>query len=202
MGITYMALSGYDHTRISCFDSLDKSAWTDEWSDLASTGFDIIMTNPPFGTKIAITNKEILNNFLLAHKWEYSKVDGAWKATDKLLNKQDPQVLFIERCVQLLKPSGKFGIVLPEGIVGNKQSAYILDYLRAEGQIFAIIDAPRTLFQPSTDIKTVLLFFQKRCSTKESLDRDLFMAEIRHCGHDRRGKTIFDDGGNVLNVRV
>jgi type I restriction enzyme M protein len=157
------------------------------------------MTNPPFGAKIGITDKEILREFLLAHKWEYSRRENHWRPTNKLLCKQDPQVLFIERCVQLLKPGGKLGIILPEGIVGNKNSAYILDYLRSKGSIFAIIDSPRTLFQPSTDIKTVILFFSKRKSEEEPASKDIFMAEARYCGHDKRGRTLFDADGKIIN---
>jgi len=47
----------------------------------------------------------------------------------KLVKQQAPQVLFIERCVQLLKEGGKLGIVLPEGIFGNPTDRYIWDHI-------------------------------------------------------------------------
>lgn len=194
-----MALLGDGRSGISCFDSLDRETWSKEMVKLAENGFDVIMTNPPFGTKIGIVNQKILKDYSLAHRWEFYKNKNEWGATNKILTKQDPQVLFIELCVQLLKPGGRLGIVLPEGIVGNKKSGFILDYLRSQGHIFAIIDAPRTLFQPSTDIKTIILFFRKNGTKDAVISKDIFMAEVHHCGHDRRGRNMFNPHGKLID---
>lgn len=195
---TYLALQGDGRSGIFCFDSLDRTTWPDEIIALAKNGFDVIITNPPFGTKIGITNQKILRNYSLAHKWAFSKSENRWKITNTLLPKQDPQVLFIELCTQLLKPNGRLGIVLPEGIIANKQSGYILDFLRSQGDIFGVIDCPRTLFQPSTDIKTVILFFKKKIDNKKNnrATNQLFMAVVNDCGHDRRGRTKLDSNGS------
>jgi type I restriction enzyme M protein len=191
---TYLALQGDGRSGIFCFDSLDRTTWPNEMIALAKNGFDVIITNPPFGTKIGITDQKILRDYSLAHKWAFSKSENRWKITNTLLPKQDPQVLFIELCTRLLKPSGKLGIVLPEGIVANRHSGYILDFLRSLGDIFGVIDCPRTLFQPSTDIKTVILFFKKTNDDKKytTAPNRLFMAVVNDCGHDRRGRTKID----------
>jgi len=195
---TYMALIGNGRSGIHCFDSLDRSTWPEKMIELARGGFDVIMTNPPFGTKIGIKNERVLQDYSLAYKWKYSSSEKRWIVTKKLLQKQDPQVLFIELCVKLLKPGGRLGIVLPEGILGNKNSNYILDYLRSQGDIFAIIDAPRNLFQPSTDIKTAILFF-KKYNTEYKRGDAIFMSEVHYCGHDSRGRTLFDSEGKLFD---
>ena len=70
-----------------------------------------------------------------------------------LVKSQDPQVLFIELCVKLLKEGGSMAIVLPKGVLGNKLQGYIWAYLKEHGNIIAMIDCLRNTFQPSTDTK-------------------------------------------------
>ncbi|KHD06569.1 hypothetical protein PN36_08350 [Candidatus Thiomargarita nelsonii] len=148
---------------------------------------DVVLTNPPFGAKIAIKENSILQQFALGHIWIFSK--GKWIPTNDLRGSQDPQILFIELCIRLLKPGGKLAIVLPEGVFGNTNSGYIWDYIRSQGTIEALIDCPRTTFQPSTDTKTNILFFEKHQSNtiKRGLE-STFVAVALNCGHDRRGK--------------
>src|SRR5207253_2401346 len=73
---------------------------------------DVIATNPPFGSDIPITDRNILQQFELARKWERVG-DGGFRMTGTLQLSVAPEVLFIERCVQWLKPGGRMGIVLP-----------------------------------------------------------------------------------------
>jgi type I restriction enzyme M protein len=98
--------------------------------------------------------------------------------------------------VKLLKPGGQAAIVLPEGIFGNRSFGYVWDYIRSQGIITALIDCPRTTFQPSTDIKTNVLFFQKNPGAPESdgSSARVWMAVALSCGHDRRGKSTKNAG--------
>jgi len=148
---------------------------------------DVVLTNPPFGAKIAIKENSILQQFALGHIWIFSK--GKWIPTNDMRASQDPQILFIELCIRLLKPGGKLAIVLPEGVFGNTNSGYIWDYIRSQGTIEALIDCPRTTFQPSTDTKTNILFFEKHQSNtiKRGVE-STFVAVALNCGHDRRGR--------------
>ncbi|MBU1723041.1 MAG: N-6 DNA methylase [Gammaproteobacteria bacterium] len=154
-------------------------------------GADYVLTNPPFGAKIPIKEPEILAQYDLGFNWEYSKHKHSWLKTGQLRSSQDPQTLFIELCVKLLKPEGTLGIVLPEGVFGNTGSGYIWDYLRSHGEVFGLIDCPRTSFQPGTDTKTNILFFKK---TERPRNDNMKIAVALACGHDRRGRTSKNDG--------
>jgi type I restriction enzyme M protein len=157
--------------------------------------YDLVLTNPPFGSKIGITDKKTLANFALGHTWEMKPGEGAWSQTNLVRSTQDPQVLFLELCVKLLKPSGRMGIVLPEGIFGNNRSGYVWDYLRQHGSIEGLIDCPRTTFQPGTDTKTNILFFRKEKNT--TLNYKVWVSVAYTCGHDKRGRSLLADGQNV-----
>lgn len=147
---------------------------------------DYVLTNPPFGSKIPITDKRILNQYELGFVWEYSKESSAWLKKNLLRPSQDPQTLFLELCVRLLKEDGRMALVLPEGMFGNKTCGYVWDYLRSTGVIEGLIDCPRTTFQPGTDTKTNVLFYRKSKATKH---QKIKIAVALDCGHDRRGRT-------------
>lgn len=110
---------------------------------------------------------------------------------------QDPQILFIELGLKLLKSGGILGIVLPEGIFGNKKSGYVWDYIRKYGYVEEMIDCPRTTFQPSTDTKTNVLFVRKNNTLKKS--DSVLISVALHSGHDRRGRTKSANGSEVTN---
>ncbi|MBT3383383.1 MAG: N-6 DNA methylase [Prolixibacteraceae bacterium] len=156
---------------------------------------DTIITNPPFGAKIGIKDKEILKHFEFGYSWTYIKEKDTYIKTNQILKEQSPQILFLELCVKLLKDGGKAGIVLPEGIFGNKSLGYIWDYLRQNVQVLGMIDCPRTLFQPSTDVKTNILFFEKK---KEAINKFKVSVAI-NCGHDKRGRYSDSNGAKVLD---
>ncbi len=145
---------------------------------------DLVLTNPPFGAKIGVTDDSILSLYEFGHNWTYSEKDKKWFKLNTLAKNQAPQVLFLELCIQLLKPGGKMAIVLPEGIFGNKSLGYIWAFLKTHGRILAMIDCPRNTFQPSTDTKTNVLFYEKGESTSE----EVMVSVAKHCGHDKRGR--------------
>jgi len=158
--------------------------------------FDVILTNPPFGSRIPVEDKAILRNFDLAHAW-VCQGENAWAMTSAVLSGQDPQILFIERCVKALKPGGRMGIVLPEGVFGNRQEGYVWAWLRQHGSIKTLLDCPRTTFQPSTDTKTNVLFFEKapaNGSPGKNGNSKVSVGVALRCGHDRRGRTHKPDG--------
>ncbi|MBI1915709.1 MAG: N-6 DNA methylase, partial [Planctomycetes bacterium] len=157
---------------------------------LADNTFDLVLTNPPFGSKIGVRDKEVLREYALARQWIKRSDDGTWHKTETVSSTQDPQILFLEMCVRKLKPGGRLGIVLPEGVFGNKHTGYIWHWIRSQGRITSLLDCPRTTFQPGTDTKTNVLFFEKGA---ESTDH-VRIAVALTCGHDRRGRTRTQDG--------
>lgn len=159
---------------------------------------DYVMANPPFGTKIKVEGQDILEQFDLAHAW--TKSGEKWVMEGTLRAAMPPEVLFIERCVQFLKPgTGKLGIVVPDGILGNPDYEYVRYWILASCQILASVDLPVETFLPRTGTQTSVLILRRK-SEQEKLARSLsaevddykiFMALANTVGKDRRGKYIF-----------
>ncbi len=189
----YMAILGDGKGGLFCEDSLERPEnWKEKTRIKVGMGkFSILMTNPPFGSKIPVRGEEKLKQYDLGHKWTHEK-KGEWKK-EKLKDKESPQVLFIERDVQLLADYGKMAIVLPDGVFGNDTFGYIREWLRRRGRILAVIDIPVETFQPNTSTKTSVLIFQKLPEDKIPDNYEIFMAIANTCGHDRRGNSIKSD---------
>lgn len=188
----YMAIIGDGKSGIFCEDSLDKP---ENWGTMTKTkihlgDFSVLLTNPPFGSKIPVRGEEKLKQFELGHKWKLNKKTGEWEK-GKLKDKEAPQILFIERCLQLLKDGGRMAVVLPDGIYGNNQLGYIRKLLMKQARIAAIIDVPIETFQPNTGTKTSIMIIQK--TSKAPKDYPVFMCIAETCGHDRRGNLKEDD---------
>jgi type I restriction enzyme M protein len=170
--------------------------------------FDVIVTNPPFGSKIPIKDDNILKQFELAHIWENKDKAGVWTMTSRLQSSVPPEILFIERCVQLLVPGGRVGIVLPDSILGSPGLGYIREWLILNTRIIASLDLHADTFQPKNGTQTSVLILQKK--TKDEKDREeksgnmadynIFMAMIEKVGHDKRGNPTFvrDKEGNEI----
>lgn len=176
------------------FNSLSAPDWETSGVGSPLATFDVVLTNPPFGAKIGIKDEAVLRQFDFGHIWTPS-ISKRWVKSSALSSSEDPQILFLEFCVRALKEGGRMGIVLPEGVFGNKQSAYVWDWLEAQGQIDALLDCPRTTFQPGTDTKTNVLFFRKGTSGKRAPAKaETRVAVALHCGHDRRGRSVKSGG--------
>lgn len=161
---------------------------------------DLVLTNPPFGSDIPITDAGILSQYDLAWKWERLP-DNNFKRTNNRYNSVSPEVLFIERCIQWLKPGGRVGVVLPDGILGNPGDEYIRWWILRHCWVLASVDLPVETFiaEANVNILTSLLFLKKK-TTKEIQAEDLagkrpeypvFMAVAEKVGVDRRGNSVF-----------
>jgi len=184
----YLEILSRGKSNVFCEDSLDPLSYREQAKKIIKNNyFDSVLTNPPFGAKIPINNKEILNKYEFGHIWK--NIDGNWQKKEKIVKQQPPQILFIERCVQFLKDGGKLGIVLPEGIFGNPSDRYIWDFLESNGKILGIISLDQNTFQPYTCNKTSILFFQKLKDIPD--DYQIDFAIINNVGHDKDGKTQY-----------
>lgn len=191
----YMAILGDGRGGIFCENSLESpNKWTTETCNAIQLGaFDVVLTNPPYGSKLKIEDKSILSYYDLGYKWKAN--NGTFEKTTKQLDYQTPQVLFIERCLNLLKPGGHLGIVAPESMFCNPSHKYIMNYVESKAQIEAVISMPEELFQPHTHAKTCVVLMRK-LNDGEVIDTDhnIFMAVAKWCGHDSRGLSVpFDD---------
>ena len=200
----YMSIVGDGHSNIFCADSLDVSSWTTKIREkIKDDNFDIVLTNPPFGARISIEDKKILKNYKLGHKWNKTE-QGKWERTN-VISKQVPQILFIERCLQLLKPGGRMAIVLPDGIFGNPSDRYILQYVLQEAKILAVISLAPETFLPSTHTKTSVLFLEKKNPKTITKNYVIFMAIANKVGNDKNGKIkykINSKGEYILDKHV
>jgi type I restriction enzyme M protein len=147
-------------------------------------GFDIILTNPPFGSKIK--NQELLASYEL----------GRGSKT------QLTEVLFIERSLCLLKPGGILGIVVPDGVLSNVSLSEVRAYIRRNAIIKAIISVPLETFLPyGSNVKTSLLFLQKKDLHGELKQEKVFMAIAENIGYDATGRaTGKNDLPKILEI--
>ena len=195
----YMAIIGDGKSGIFCEDSLDR---VEKWSDLARqrinlNKFDIVLTNPPFGKNITVKGEDKLKQYELAYKWSKDKTTGKF-VKGKIKDKEAPQILFIERCLQLLNEKGKMAIVLPDGCFGNESLSYLRAWLMEKVKVIGVIDLPLETFLPNTGTKTSVLLCKKATDNELKEDYPVFMAIAETCGHDRRGKEIDQD--DIKNI--
>lgn len=194
----YMAILGDGRGGIFCENSLDSTKhWSVKAQNQVGLGdFNAVLTNPPYGSKLKIDDRTLLSQYDLGHQWKIKKGEIVASKTDKLLLDQTPQVLFIERCLKLLAPGGRLGIVAPESMFCNPSHRYIMNYVEQHARIDAIISMPENLFQPHTHAKTCVVMMTKFTNKDEvvSPNHQIFMAVAKWCGHDSRGLEIpFDD---------
>ena len=236
-----MALLGANKARI--FYTAN-SLTTDQFNPCS---FDLICTNPPFGTpKFKKTQTEAKKAYEkdMARILEFFRSDltprdgrgggfdyspttkglamggkpsknGVWKETSATI---DPAVLFIDRCLQLLKPGGRLLIILPDGVLCNSSDRYVREYIMGvkdeqTGQfhggkaiVKAVLSLPADAFKLSgTGAKTSVLYLQKRKARPDDADRfldepqtDVFMAVADTLGYIVKGN-VEDYSAGVPN---
>jgi type I restriction enzyme M protein len=199
-----MVMAGDGKGHLYNINSLEFPAGHLPGVELATTNItlesaDVVMTNPPFGSEIPITDENILRHFDLAHIWERAE-DGSFRKTGRMQGSVAPEILFIERCIQWLRPGGRMGIVLPDGILGNPASEYIRWWILRHAWVLASVDLPVEVFivEANVNILTSLLFLKKKSAdviAREDLgqrdDYPVFMAVAEKVGFDRRGNTLY-----------
>ena len=160
--------------------------------------FDIILTNPPFGAHVepsahveipegpewdetkrrsareygdvyrnAVSRVEAVKGKPIASLFELPNRCGDGRPLTKL-GKAKTELLFIERCLDLLtagqgeKPAGRMGIVLPEGVYNNPSLSYVREFVEDRAYICAVISLPQeTFFSSGASVKASILFLQK-----------------------------------------
>lgn len=143
--------------------------------------FDIILTNPPFGAHVdkslliteadRFTDQQKIDAYVKRYGQAY--LEALKQVNDHigepLLSLYETgkmsgltEVLFIERCLNLLKPGGRMGIVLPEGVLNNTNLQKIRDFVESKAKILLVVSIPQDVFIASgATVKPSLLFFKK-----------------------------------------
>jgi type I restriction enzyme M protein len=188
------------------FESIKAIAKEAANEGLEPESFDVVMTNPPFGTRGKVTDKRILEQFELGHRWEWDDTDRKWYATKELLTGQIPEILFLERCLQFLKNHGRMAIVLPDGELTNQSSQYVRQFIQNYTRIIGVVSLPQETFIPyGTSTKASVLFTQKLAQDElkglKDHDYPIFMATCEKIGYDVRGNTLSkkDEKGRLID---
>src|SRR3546814_488497 len=143
------------------------ATWTEDLRrrDLVGS-VDRILTNPPFGSKIPIDDPAILSQYDLGHQWVYDQEGDEWVRGSETTSRP-PKILFIERCVNLLKPgSGIAAMVLPDGILGSPGLGFVRQWLLQRTNLLASVDLHPDTFQPGTSVQTSVLLVHPKSDSQ------------------------------------
>ena len=136
-------------------------------------GFDVILTNPPFAGEIR--EKNLLNCYSLVNKKSRIERD----------------ILFIERCLDLLRPGGRLAIVLPHNKFAGKSFNSLRQWIFRKSRVLAVIGLGRNTFLPHTHQKASILIIQKNHPKRKlPLDYNIFFAISEKDGKNSRGQFI------------
>lgn len=163
---------------------------------------DVIATNPPFsGQKIEsmISDVSILKSFVFGHKAKMDE-DGMYTFCtddDNILQTQAPEILFLERCLDWLKPGGRLGIVMPKGFLDNISYEHYRQWLLRNYILNGVVTLHKDTFQPDTGVRTCILFITKPLANDVVPDDyRIFMAISQRIGQDSKGNSVFILDGN------
>lgn len=150
--------------------------------------FQLVITNPPFGRGKGkdVTDSGILQHYRLGRNRK----------------KQSPQILFIERCIDLLEDGGRFLTVIDDGILNNSTLGYVRDFIKEKTIIKAVISLPRGTFNPyGSGVKSSVLCLKKKKNPSEK-QGDIFMAIANYVGFDTRRRTRYVqiDKNDLTNI--
>jgi len=137
--------------------------------------FDIIFTNPPFGSLMREDARKMLGRFTIGGKKKSLPLEA----------------LALERCCQFLKKGGKLAIVLPDGNLANSNVQVVRNWLLDNMMLKGVISLPSETFSPyGTTTKTSLCFFQKKTGKKKNDQRDYKTCfyKLDNIGYDATGR--------------
>lgn len=140
--------------------------------------FDIIVTNPPFAGEII--EEDILNSYQVS----------------KNRSRIERDVLFIERCLNLLREGGRMAIILPDNKFGAKEWSEMRSFLIENARVLGVIGLPRNTFMPHTPVKTSILFLEKRKLKNKQESKKIFFGISEKSGKDSRGNLEFVDNNS------
>ena len=146
--------------------------------------FDLVLTNPPFGAKVSLSEHPYLEDYELGNQ-----TDKAGRKRPR--TNQRTEILFLERIWDFLKPSvGRAAIIIPDGILTNSSLQEVRDFLLERFQINAIVSLPQTAFAHfGAGVKASIVFLRKRAEGEQlSDDEPIFMAIADRIGYDATGR--------------
>ena len=157
------------HTNVIAFDGLEPidkmPAKTNKLRGFQPNGFDYIITNPPFGSKVKFAEKRYLENYTLGKKgvdWIDAKLNNINLLRETTRDQQTTEVLFIEQCHRFLKPGGYLAMVIPDSILTNSSMQYVRNWIEEHWRIVAVVSLPQFAFAANgAGVKSSVLFLRK-----------------------------------------
>jgi type I restriction enzyme M protein len=173
IALTDMVLQGGAHMTYHFADSLSPFG---SLSPLAPETFDVVLTNPPFGSLLKDGAINRLGPFTIAPGRQSVPLE----------------VLGLDRSIQFLRPGGRIGIVLPDGILANPGAQYVRDWLSRAVVVRAIISLPIETFSPfGANVKTSVLFARRRMPGEQTCDgTNVFLGSVSSVGYDAAGRDL------------
>ncbi len=163
---------------------------------------DMVLLNPWFSTQDMVSDPSILARYDLGNNWERDE-EGGFRNTGNLNSGGvPPEVLFIERALQWVKPgTGRVGILLPDGLLGNPSDEYVRWWILHHCEVLASVDLPVEPFKVTVKeygLSPALpsLLILRRRSQEELINTEhpeyrVFMAVVERAGVDARGNLLF-----------
>ncbi|MDD3704669.1 MAG: N-6 DNA methylase [Clostridiaceae bacterium] len=165
-----MYLHKFTKPQISEYDTLSS---LDKWDE----SYDIIMANPPFMTP---------KGGIIPHNRYRVRAKRA-------------EVLFVDYIAEHLNPTGKAGIIVPEGIVFQSANAYkaLRKYLIEDDLLYAVISLPAGVFNPYSGVKTSILLLDKTLAKQKD---DILFVKINNDGYDLGAQRREIKGSDIPGV--
>lgn len=136
--------------------------------------YDVVICNPPFGTRITERRPVVLKNFQMGHDWNGRM--GEFSRLARIQNSQQKGILFVEACVRMVKKgTGRVAIVVPNGYLGNRSAQYhiLRDWLLRHCRVAAIVSFPRFTFKQSgADVSASVILLERRATPLKSAKDD------------------------------
>ena len=163
---------------------------------------DMVLLNPWFSTQDTVSDTSILERYDLGNNWERDE-EGGFRNTGNLsTGGVPPEVLFLERALQWVKPgTGRIGILLPDGLLGNPAQEDVRWWILRHCEVLASVDLPEEPFKVTVSeykLKPALqsILVLRRRSQEELINVEhpeykVFMAVVDRAGVDSRGKLLF-----------
>ena len=155
-----------------------------------------IFTNPPFGASHNLRQRsaDILANFELGRIWKQEE-GREWLSATGALNEGEgvpPEILFLERCIQLLEPKGRLAIVIARGVLDNTNTSAARQYLLTHTRLLGVVNCHPNTFAPFNGTKAAVIFAEKKAVPVFQQDEDypVFMAISQRVGQDSLGHEI------------
>lgn len=189
----YLSMLGDGSTHVFKADSIRASGWTQSLSSVVQDGsFDIVVTNPPFGTKLKVSAQIGQEEaYELSREWRRNST-GRWEPTDKYVER-DLGLIFLERSIRFLNAGGRLAIVLPDTYLFSDSYGWLVQWL-SQFTITHSINVPIEAFEPHCRAKTSIIVLVKA----PPRDNHMILGSVPQTfGEDKHGhpRFAFDEEG-------